>query len=355
MKRIGPNNIIDHILKFDPEDPKTAMIESSPQPVALSTARLPVIPWPGSKPAPAPLRKKPAANSALPAADVLVVTWTVAEALALSDVLTPGYRSKTAWYQYGHNWNSVFKPMLKKGAPALEEGCMGLWFPVNIGGKSVICMKSHLHLDRDGAKMPIVKFWQQVIAETDPQLVITTGTAGGIGKSMILGDVVVSQKVRFDCTTIFKNQPFAQQQFTCAQNVPTGGIAKANSKLMGLVKDQLPAATRSPKIITSPLSSGMKIDVVTTDFFAYDDTTNSFGLQSMGSAVEMGDAVLGMVCSQLGSKAPPWVAIRNASDPQINGNLTTAEQVAMAGRIYEKYGYWTTVNSAMACWAVITS
>lgn len=42
----------------------------------------------------------------------------------------------------------------------------------------------------------------------------------------------------------------------------------------------------------------MKIDdVVTTDFFAYDDTENTFGLQSFGAAVEMGDAVLGMVIS----------------------------------------------------------
>jgi hypothetical protein len=33
--------------------------------------------------------------------------------------------------------------------------------------------------------------------------------------------------------------------------------------------------------------------------------------------------------------------------------LPYAQQVEVAARIYEKYGYWTTVNSAIACWAVI--
>ncbi len=45
-------------------------------------------------------------------------------------------------------------------------------------------------------------------------------------------------------------------------------------------------------------------DIVTTDFFAFDDSADTFGLQGRGAAVEMGDAVLGMVVGQLGAAAP---------------------------------------------------
>ena len=345
---------IDHYLKFDPEDPKTFLKSSSPQPAMLATRTLPAIPWPtGKKPTPKPLSKKPTKSDPLPQADILVVTWTVAEALALSDVLTPGYRSKTDWYTYASNW-AKFKPLFQGGAPALEQGCLGLYFPTQIGSKKVLCVKSNLHLARDGSKMPIKDLWLQMIAEVKPSLVITTGTAGGIGSTMILGDVVVTKKVRFDCQKTFKNASFAQQQFICTKNVSTANVSSANQKMMSLIADKLPvpAIKRSPKIILQPLKTTMKIDVVTTDFFAYDNTTNTFGLQTIGSAVEMGDAVLGLACSQL-SSAPAWIAVRNASDPQIDGTLSVKDQIAMAGRIYEKYGYWTTVNSAIACWALI--
>ena len=40
-------------------------------------------------------------------------------------------------------------------------------------------------------------------------------------------------------------------------------------------------------------------DVVTTDFFAFDDSANDYGLQGLGGTVEMGDAVLGLVINQM--------------------------------------------------------
>ena len=84
----------------------------------------------------------------------------------------------------------------------------------------------------------------------------------------------------------------------------------------------------------------------------------------------MGDAVLGLVIQQIAKPAetPPWVlsaeiavakkpplwlVIRNASDPQIDARLPPKEQIKEAADIYMKYGYWTSVNSAIACWALI--
>lgn len=68
----------------------------------------------------------------------------------------------------------------------------------------------------------------------------------------------------------------------------------------------------------------------------------------------MGDAVLGLVAQELGLGAPRWVAVRNASDPQIQSDgLSEKAAATKAAQIYERYGYWTTIPSAIACWALI--
>jgi hypothetical protein len=48
----------------------------------------------------------------------VVVTWTVAEAQALADVLTPGMPS-TSWKPYAHRWTS-YEGQLKGRSPARE-------------------------------------------------------------------------------------------------------------------------------------------------------------------------------------------------------------------------------------------
>ena len=53
----------------------------------------------------------------------------------------------------------------------------------------------------------------------------------------------------------------------------------------------------------------------------------------------MGDAVLGMVCKQLGAKAPTCTIVRNASDPQIASKGVPISQPAkLAADIYRAYG-----------------
>ena len=67
-----------------------------------------------------------------------------------------------------------------------------------------------------------------------------------------------------------------------------------------------------------------------------------------------------------GLASPHWLVIRNASDPQINGKLPNHStpgvpralrrpldmQAHWAVWYYETYGYWTSVNSAIAVWAM---
>jgi hypothetical protein len=67
----------------------------------------------------------------------------------------------------------------------------------------------------------------------------------------------------------------------------------------------------------------------------------------------MGDAILGLVASRLGKRAPAWVAVRNVSDPQIKAQGTIMEQAHEAELIYKGYGRWSSVCSALVCWALI--
>ena len=72
--------------------------------------------------------------------------------------------------------------------------------------------------------------------------------------------------------------------------------------------------------------------------------------------MEMGDAVLGMAVEARGG-SPKWAAVRNMSDPQINGDLPTDCQLDLqtefAVAYYTSYGYYTSVAGALATWGVL--
>jgi purine-nucleoside phosphorylase len=324
--------------------------------MAFSTAtglsRFTDIPWPkGLAPITGP-KPRGTGNSPLPRADVLVVTWTVDEGHALSRVLTPGKDSHNDYLSYTHNFATISKKM-RKGCPALEARRLGAYWTTKIGKKSVVVFKSDSHMSQDGPQLPNIDVWRQIISEVKPTLVITTGTAGGIGREFEVGDVVVSPIVRFDCISKFKNQKFAQAHYnsTAAKSTQFAiakSLFKANSAQ--LPKDN----TRPPKIV-KVTPSALKSSVVTTDFFGFDTSDNHYKLQGLGDVSEMGDAILGLVASEMGKSAPRWLAIRNVSDPQIKAEGTLKQQAQIAAQIYKGYGRWSSICSAITCWASIVA
>jgi hypothetical protein len=102
-------------------------------------------------------------------------------------------------------------------------------------------------------------------------------------------------------------------------------------------------------------SASLPKAVLTTDFFGFDTSDNHYGLQGLGAVSEMGDAVLGLVAQEMGAGAPPWVAVRNVSDPQIRAEGTINQQAKMAAQIYKGFGRWSSVCSAIVCWAIIAA
>jgi nucleoside phosphorylase len=193
----------------------------------------------------------------------------------------------------------------------------------------------------------MVDLWKQLIAEVKPKIVITSGTGGGIGADIGLGDVVIGQQVRFHLTGELKSKPYAKAAYPC-----TAFSAAIEKKMKALITTDLLSPNgdkldppRIPKIIFSPTG------IVSTDTFAFDDSTDHFGLQGLGQCCDMGDATLGLAISQLGAGAPKWIAIRNASDPQIENKSGIAEAKKVAEQIYAKSQCLTTAGSVVASWA----
>lgn len=314
------------------------------------------IPWPANL-APVPVGGQAPEGGSLPGGDVLVVTWTAAEAMALADVLTPGYPS-AEWAHYSEDW-PAYVPQLTDRSPAKDAGRLGEYAVTQIGAKKVVCFHSQLHLATDGPQPPIVQLWQQIIPEVAPELVITTGTAGGIGASTSLGDVFVTSNAKFNCTEAFKSKPWAQQRFVGTPwPAPAAGTAsylsEAQASLIPVNAGRLrPVATRDPEVVVGG-------DVETLDFFGFADTDDSYGIvqdDPLAHTEEMDDATLPLALSLAPALAGVrWLSVRNASDPEVPSSVGDLEaQADWASQIYEKYGYWTTVGSAITCWAVVAS
>jgi hypothetical protein len=350
--------------------------------------------------------KNPKPTSPLPRADVVVVTWTVAEGFALGDVLTPGYRdvrskkkpprNTKAWYPYRpSNFDSDFKPNLRKIAPAIKTNRLGSYFLTSIYSDAlkrdakVLCFKSELHMNRDWIKndksyrtVPVADLFVQIIKEARPKLIITAGTCGATLSRTALGDVMVTRAAQFRLSKAFKPAPFHNKKYTCTTLTPlTQKQLVAGAPMLAQFKDQLDAkmVKRTPLIWFdgNPNSYTKYFPILTTDGFEFGTSKGEKGnyLGGKGCGVEMGDAVLGMVTKYLEKpvgqppwnfkqlqslqaakpQVPKWLVIRNASDPQIDAKQSKKEQTREAVFYYKKYGYWTSVNSSIAVWAAIRS
>ena len=324
-----------------------------------STGRLPgPVPWPqGHAPTAAPLPQPPAESDDLGrfrGYDAVVVTWTAAEAAALAALLTPDFLP-SRWYEYRHNV-ADYIPLVTGGrAPFNDRAAdmaryfhsMGLYMPCTIGNARVLLFKSGLHPAYDGPATPLRKLMTEIAKTVQPKVMITTGTGGAIGADVLLGDVVVAAQAHFDCTRQFKNEPWAHDSYKTSA-LPVGALAAITPDLTRVNASRVPGARPEPKI----WNGDPQATVVTTDFFAFDDSTDFYKLQGLGRACDMGDAVVGHAMQDC--PGVDWYAVRNASDPQIpnpDGDIEAANR--KAGQIYAEWGAFTTAASAIATWAII--
>jgi len=358
---------VDKIIDFNPLDQDVS--ESIGTGFAsVSRHSIEPIPWPaGLEPKLDTSFTFNGSDAELPQADFVIFTWTSAEANAMAAAMTPGIWAMPAsgmsggWHLYTNQWDSKFAGRFTGRSPANKEPYIGKYAPILIGGRRVLLFKSNFHLARDNASIPVKDMFKQVIEQTQAKLLITSGTAGGIGPKMLLGDVMIANEALFKLDGTFKNTPFNGQTFSGGYVVPTNGQLASISGLVAANADSIKRAatvfpsavkpfTRDPLIFTasSPTTAiGEPPVIVTTDKFEFDDVQNDFNLQGKGAMVEMGDAVLGLAIKEMGSPAK-WLAIRNASDPQMPSKDSNG-----SSDIYLEFGYWTSIVSALASWACV--
>lgn len=334
------------------------------------------IDWPsGLAPAAAPLPSEPSTDDPLPHADVVVITWTAAEWRALADALTPGVDGPQGWYRYTRGFET-YLPRIRAGAPARFSGRLAAYHPFTIGSRTMLGVKSELHLNQDGvrtgdgtATLPVADFVRHIIDEVRPKLIVTTGTCGATSADHDLGDVVITRGSAFRLKKEFRNESFATATYRSPQRLRRKHLSAAR-RLMAGFADRLVEPDFGPPtprygwagdLLPGPRNTpDLKIDgddlpgfhpILSADWFLFGTTQN--GLAADGCGVEMGDAVIGMVCQELGASAPKWLVVRNLSNPVVDGRLAPDVLATWSGYYYETYGYWTSVNSAIACWALI--
>jgi nucleoside phosphorylase len=352
--------IHDLLLNYNPEAPQIRFKAAGLTAALVEKAsdRLPsAIPWPAGKaPMAAPLAHAPADTEDLTkfqGYDAVVVTWTAAEAATLASLFTPGYKTSD-WYLYRHNVAAYIPLVTGSRAPFNDHQpdmarcyhTLGLYFPCKIGNARVLVVKSGLHLDYDGPATPVRKLMDEIATAVKPKIFITTGTGGGIGAEVALGDVVIAGLTRFDCVTQFKDEPWKSATYNPTP-VPAKALQAITPALTGVNAAKVPGARAHPTVWSASTDA-----IVTTDFFGFDDSTNYYQLQGLGRACDMGDAMVGQALQ--GHAGLKWFAIRNASDPQMpNPDHDIEAAKKAAGDIYSKYGAFTTAASVIASWAVI--
>jgi nucleoside phosphorylase len=346
------------LINFDPERPQAQFFATATEAMLAAQQMVPAVPvpWPAKwSPRPDPLAAAPAEDAPLPRRDVLIVTWTVGEARTLAKLLTGD--NYDDWYQYRHNLDTFVPKVTGPRAPFNTKKLvryyhsLGLYFPARIGNVPVLAYKSGLHMAYDGPAIPVVDLWKQIIAEVQPKVVITTGTGGGIGSDVLLGDVVIAAATRFHLTgSVMGSKPFHDTSYPTSQVDIAAVRSLVTQDLLKPNGDRL----QDPRIPMMIYPDADAANIVSTNGFAFDDSTNYFKLQGLGKCCDMGDATLGLAVGT--GNGISWHAIRNASDPQIlNSNNDISSAAATAKTIYGQYQLVTTAGSVVASWAVVAS
>jgi nucleoside phosphorylase len=305
----------------------------------------------------------------LPSAAAIVLVWTDAEWAALHHVFC---NSGTAMPYTSRNhsaWTGWRK--YDDAIPTVKDWAYwGEYRLVQIGAAPVLLFKSNTHLDFPGQQY-LTQLISQLIAAVKPQLVLSTGTAGGARLSDPIGTVNVVH-----ASTLYEsNEPPAswpeytsswQANWTIPSKsgfdkllfpVPTvaadlasiheqfNTFYKSNYSLTILNVGGLDMAAPLPGI--NDLTAGTT-SLLTADSFVVG--TSSGNLADF-ACVEMDDAILARVCA---AANVGFGSVRNISDPVQNVALPAEFQSHWGEAIYEAYGFYTSYNGAMAAWAILS-
>ena len=288
--------------------------------------------------------------SVLPKANFLAITWTESETGAMAVVFGGGK------YNFKPLSNNNYTPLVIPGM-ALPSGatCHAHFFQATVGGKSVVCMKSEFHPKSETAATTL--FFEKILGSAPhPNFgcLITSGTAGGLGANLDVGDVVVTNQARYGLTL-----PPAKQAlvFNGASNIlgsnPPAGYATwfdyATEKIIQadacvnsglLTSGGRKSSSPKPAIYYQP-SGGDPTDIVTDERDSTLECTQIAAYRKLGATVDENDAYVAEACKAVGFQN--WISIRNVSDLPCTTNQNQ----------YTEFGYCSSINGAYAVWAFV--
>lgn len=317
-------------------------------------------------------------KASLPKADVVVITWTAAEWKALhqvfctsKDIIDNNNDWQKEWCLYKYEFDLI-EPYLQKvvkdkkgNAPSLFNHAWGRIFMVQVGEKNILLIKSDMHLAQDGPEVPLQQFTQKICRESQPELILSIGTAGAVRKGDTLGSALISNQAYFDLTLDekgkfvkeYKSDFIALNHKTVKSHwLPVDTYLTTAGKGFMLISepDVLPPTPVYESTIikankTQPVTEiVLDSPVITTDTFLFG--SSDYDLQEKGCIVEMDDAVVGDICQKEGIE---FGFVRNISDPVINKNLNQHLKSVWAAYIYSEYGLASSFNGALTTWALL--
>ena len=346
------------IIDFDFEGPEGAAFLAFTKATGLS--RFVDIPWPKGL-APTPAARAPAGGAKpLPRADVLIVTWTVDEGHALSRVLTPGKDSRDDYVPYTHNFATLASQM-SKGSPAVKAKRLGTFWTTTIGAKKVVVFKSESHLSQDTNKH-------------FPANGISCRTLNfGSRSSAKFSRSWCSRRARPEESARTSRSAMSSSALSCA-SISTSWLKKATFRRAHYASDGRPdeivfageGSVQGERLAAAPgqhPSAGDHRRRALGSFtvgrhdrlLRLRHDGQSFQASGPRRRLRNGGRGFGHGGPVARDGAPPWLAIRNVSDPEIAAEGTIKQQAQAAATIYKAYGRWSSVCSAIVCWAAVAA
>lgn len=329
----------------------------------------------------------PAKDTPLPAADMVVMTWTNAEWAAFDHVFVNSGSEMQPWYSdFQKDWHWRAKP------GETDDGfhLWGYYRMVKItdkGGNShkVLLFKANAHLAYSPYAEGLMKMVELLCSETGCARLMSIGTAGGATLEDKLGDSVLTNS-----GTIKVEKPentalgINGKTVTCdAWSPATDMFAEIEQKLLFKLSDVvtpawleylLEQAIDDPEhgdpswkgkyTVADMMNAAMQgldhprglnkrgVPLLSTDYYFI----ASHGDSDQYSTLEMDDAVVGLQAQKMGVE---FAFLRNISDPVVPDNTQAGDPIPAglrenwSSQIYSHYGFYSSMNGALLAWSTI--
>jgi nucleoside phosphorylase len=299
---------------------------------------------------------------------VVVLVWTEAEWASLQHV----FCSSAAAMPYANRNNGSWSgwQTYSEDIPSVSGWTFwGKYRLVQIGTSKVLLFKSNTHLDFPGESY-LQQLISRLIATAKPELILSTGTAGGARPTDHVGTVnVVRAGTLYESGQPPANWPDYVSPWSANWSllsaagfllfpVPTVAADLAslctqfnqrydsNYSLSTLNVDGLDMGD------TLPLINDMTVgttSLLTTDSFVVGTSSGNFAAYA---CIEMDDAIIAETCV---AAQVAFGAVRNISDPVQNASLPPEAQAHWGQAVYDAYGFYTSYNGAVAAWAILSA